>query len=206
MNVSNFTKMTDNTMRKLKLQVQMTVDGFVAGPNGEMDWMIENDGDPAIEAYVNALTDTSDTILLGRNMTEEFVHYWTDVVNNKPESPEFSFAQKMVNTPKVVFTKTMAASPWANTVLAKGDLTQEITRLKAQAGKDILVYGGAAFVSSLIKADLIDEFHLCINPVVIGSGMSIFTKLTDKQTLILVEATSFDCGTVVLHYKPRRAK
>lgn len=192
-------------MRKLKLQVQMSVDGFVAGPNGEMDWMVW-DTDPEAEAYVNTLTDTSDTILLGRKMTEGFVNYWTDVVDNKPESPEFPFAQKMVNTPKVVFTKTLEESPWDNTVLAKGDLTQEIARLKEQDGKDIIVYGGATFVSTLIKADLIDEFHLCINPVIIGNGMTIFNELDGWQTLTLVKSTSFDCGTVILHYKPKRTE
>lgn len=190
-------------MRKLKLQVQLSVDGYVAGPNGEMDWMVW-DTDQESEAYVNALADTSDTILLGRKMTEGFVNYWTDIVDHKPESPEFSFAQKMVNTPKVVFTKTMEESPWNNTVLAKGDLTQEITRLKGQAGKDIIVYGGATFVSALIKTGLIDEFHLIINPVVIGKGMTIFSELNGKQALVLVKSIPFNFGVVVLHYEPKR--
>ena len=181
----------------------MSVDGFVAGPNGEMDWMVW-DTDPESEAYINALTDTSDTILLGRKMTEGFVNYWTDVVDNKPESPEFSFAQKMVNTPKVVFTKTMEESPWKNTVLAKGDLTQEITRLQEQDGKDLIVYGGATFVSALIKTGLIDEFHLIINPVVIGKGMTIFNELDGKQALVLVKSVPFNFGIVVLHYEPKR--
>ena len=183
----------------------MTVDGFVAGLNGEMDWMVW-DTDPESEAYVNALTDASDTILLGRNMTDGFVNYWTDVVENKPESPEFAFAQKMVNTPKVVFTKTMDKSPWANTVLAKGDLVQEVTQLKEQAGKDLIVYGGATFVSALIKTGLIDEFHLVINPVAIGIGMPIFGELAGKLALTLVKAVPFDFGIVVLHYEPKRTE
>ena len=166
-------------MRKLKLQVQITVDGFIAGPNGEMDWMLW-DQDSESEAYVNNLTDSSDTILLGRKMTEGFVNYWTDVVNNQPESREFSFAKKMVDKPKVVFTKTLEESPWANTTLAKGELADEINRLKNQEGDDILVYGGASFVSSLIEAGLIDEYHLFVNPAALGSGMSIFGDLKES--------------------------
>lgn len=191
-------------MRKLKLQVQITVDGYVAGPNGEMEWMNFTQDD-ALEAHINALTDSSDTILLGRKMTDGFVNYWTDVVTNHPESREFAFANKMVDTPKVVFTKTLTQSPWANTVLATGDLVDEITNLKKQDGKDIIVYGGATFVSALIKHRLIDEYHLFVNPTAIGTGMSIFSQLDQNLPLTLVKATPFACGEVVLQYKPKPA-
>lgn len=102
-----------------------------------------------------------------------------------------------------VFTKTLEKSEWDNTVLAKGDLVDEITKLKKQDGKDIIAYGGATFVSALIKHGLIDEFHLFINPTAIGNGMSIFKELDNKQNLMLVKSTSFDCGIVVLNYEPR---
>lgn len=189
-------------MRKLKLQVQVTVDGYVAGPNGEMDWMTFGQDD-ALEAYVNALTDSSDTILLGRKMTEGFINYWTDVVTNQPDSREFAFARKMVDTPKVVFTKTLTQSVWDNTVLATGDLTDEIANLKKQDGNDILVYGGATFVSALIEHGLIDEYHLFVNPTAIGTGMSIFRQLNRNLPLTLVNATPFSCGEVVLQYRPK---
>jgi len=81
-----------------------------------------------------------------------------------------------------------------NTVLAKGDLVEEITNLKRRNGKDIIAYGGATFVSALIKHGLVDEFHLFINPTAIGNGMSIFKELDSKQNLILVKSTSFGCG------------
>lgn len=193
-------------MRKLKLQVQMTVDGYVGGPNGEMDWMVLGEWDSDLEAYVNALTDASDTILLGRKMTEGFVNYWTDVVNNQPESREFPFAKKMVDTPKIVFTKTLEESTWDNTVLARGDLTDEINRLKNQKGKDIIVYGGAGFVSSLIKAGLIDEYHLFVNPVVLGKGMTIFGDAKEMLNLTLVRTQAFDSGEVVLCYQPKASQ
>ncbi len=189
-------------MRKLKLQVQMSLDGYVGGPNGELDWMTWQ-WDSELEAYVNALTDASDTILLGRKMTDGFVNYWTDVVNNQPESREYPFAKKMVDTPKVVFTKTVENSGWQNTTLAKGDLTEEVNQLKNQDGEDIIVYGGAGFVSSLIRAGLIDEYHLFINPTAIGNGMTIFGQVEGEKNLTLVKSQAFDCGIVVLSYTPK---
>jgi dihydrofolate reductase len=189
-------------MRKLKLQMQMTIDGFVARPNGDMDWMNPNKAidDDKLMPYTNSLIDSSDTILMGRKMTDGFVKFWTEEAK-KPDSPWFLFAKKMVDTPKVVFTRTLAESPWANTVLAKGDLVEEVTRLKNQTGKDILVYGGADFVSSLIKENLIDEYNLIINPTAIGRGMTLFGKLEDKSlSLKLSHSQSYNCGIVVNTY------
>ncbi|HEX8738287.1 MAG TPA: dihydrofolate reductase family protein [Pyrinomonadaceae bacterium] len=189
-------------MRKLKLQVQITVDGFVAGPNGELDWMTFS-WDEESRQYVNALTDSSDTILLGRKMTDGFVNYWTSALD-KPESPEYSFARKMVDTPKVVFSKTVRESIWANTIVANGDLVEEVEKLKQKEGKDIIVYGGANFVSNLIKENLIDEYHLCINPAAIGRGLTIFGNLKDRLKLKLVQSNTFSTGKVVNHYEPEK--
>lgn len=190
-------------MRKLKLQMQTTVDGFVAGPNGEMDWM-NFETDDELLALINALTDSFDTILMGRKMTEGFVNYWTSVLEN-PESPEYEFARKMVDIPKIVFTKTLDESPWANTVLAKGDIVEEVNRLKNQSGKDIIVYGGANFVSSLIRENLIDEYNFFVNPVAIGKGLTIFNRLNQKLNLKLVESKAFNCE-VVLRYQPNEGR
>ena len=133
-------------------------------------------------------------------MTDEFVNYWTKVVKNL-ESKEYAFAKKMVDTPKVVFTKTLHQSPWANTVLAKGDIVEEVNRIKNQTGKNILVYGGADFVSSLIKENPIDEYNFFINPTAIGHGMTIFGKLEDKSSsLKLNRSQSYNCGIVVNTY------
>jgi dihydrofolate reductase len=188
-------------MRKLKLQVQMTADGFVCGPNGELDWMSFN-WDGKIMDYVNELTDSSDTIILGRKMTPGFMTYWTNVVSDK-NNPEYPFGKKMIDTPKVVFTKTLGKSEWKNTKLSKGNLKDEIKNLKTQNGKDIIVYGGASFVSALIKQGLIDEFHLFVNPAVIGKGMKIFGDIEGKQNLKLIKSIPFDCGIVLLHYEPK---
>lgn len=189
-------------MRKLKLQVQISVDGYIAGTNREMDWMV-GDWDDELKKYVTEITEPVDCIVLGRKLAEGFIPYWASVAAN-PDHLEFTAGRKFTDTKKVVFTKTLEKSEWENTVLAKGDLVDEITTLKKQDGKDIIAYGGATFVSALIKQGLIDEFHLFINPTAIGNGMTIFKELDSKQNLTLVKSTSFDCGIVVLKYEPKR--
>jgi dihydrofolate reductase len=135
-------------MRKLKLQVQMTIDGYIAGPEGEMDW-IEFNWDDALKRYVNEITEPVDCIVLGRKLAEGFIPTWAGVAAD-PDNPENAAGKKFTETHKVVFTKTLDQSKWNNTVLAQGDVVEEITNLKQQDGKDIIAYGGASFVSSLI--------------------------------------------------------
>jgi len=185
------------TMRKLKLQMQATVDGYVAGPEGQLDWMTF-DMDPTLLAFINHLTDTSDTILLGRKMTAGFIKYWEQVVTQK-DSPEHAFAQKMVSLPKVVFSKTLAHVEGKNVRVENGDLLEAVTRLKRQPGRDIIVYGGATFVSSLIEHGLIDEMNFFVNPVAIGSGMRVFKGRT---ALKRAASTAYPCGIVVNSYLP----
>jgi dihydrofolate reductase len=194
-------------LRKLKLQVQISIDGYIAGPNGEMDWMVWN-WDDKLKNYVFEITESVDTIILGRKMTDGFVSYWSDVIT-KPDDPSsidrsHAFAKKMLETPKVVFTKTLKKSKWVNTNIATGDLTDEIMKLKSESGKDIIVYGGATFDSSLIRAGLIDEFHLFINPAAIGSGMAIFKDLKEAQKFTMIKSTPFDSGIVELYFEPKR--
>jgi len=186
-------------MRKLKLQVQLSLDGFVAGPDGEMDWMTWN-WDDELKKYVNDLTDSVGSILLGRKMADGFISYWKSVTAD-PGNPQYDFAKKMCDYHKVVFSKTLKKSEWENTRLAGGNITEEINRLKSLPGKDMIAYGGAGFVSSLIKHNLIDEYHLFINPAVIGDGMAIY-KAAGKMNFQLVRSTPFSCGIVVLRYRP----
>jgi dihydrofolate reductase len=185
-------------MRKVKLQMQVSLDGFVAGPNGEMDWMTWN-WDDELKEYVTALTESVDSILLGRVLAQGFIPHWTAASKN-PESD--SFTHKMVDTPKIVFSKTLTSSEWENTVLAEGTIEDAVTHLKQQEGNDIIVYGGSNFVSNLIKHNLIDEYHLFVNPVAIGSGMPIFLGLEEKLPLKLIQSKGFSCGITVLCYKP----
>ena len=159
-------------MRKLKLQMQISADGFVAGPEGQLDWMTW-EMDEKLKALINELADTSDTILLGRKMTSGFIKYWEHAIT-QPESPEYSLARKMVDIPKVVFSKTLDHVDGQNVRVENADLSEAVNQLKRAPGKDVIVYGGATFVSSLIENGLIDDLNFFVNPVAIGNGMRIF--------------------------------
>jgi dihydrofolate reductase len=192
--------------RKLKLQVQITVNGFIAKPGGKLDWMTWNWSED-IKAYVTKLTDSMDTILLGRKLAEGFIPYWANVYADK-DHPENDAGKIFTDTPKIVFSKTLNKSLWDNTTVVNGDLVGEIKKLKDKTGKDlptgqagIIVYGGAEFVSSLIKEDLIDEYYLFVNPVAIKEGLTIFDKISDMKKLSLTDSKQFDCGINLLKYE-----
>jgi dihydrofolate reductase len=176
--------------------MQITVDGFVAGPNGELDWMTWDNDDKLI-ARINEITDSSDRIVMGRKMTDGFINYWTSV---QPDSPEYEFAQKMINIPKVVFSRTLESSSWVNTTVAN-DIKTDIAALKEADGKDIVVYGGAGLVTSLVGENLIDDYFLFVNPTAIGKGMTIFA---DGRGLKLIDSTAYACGIVINHYQPAK--
>ena len=187
-------------MRKLKLQVQMSVDGFISGPNGEMDWMTF-DWDDELKACVTEITTPIDCIVLGRKLAQGFIPHWAAVAAN-PDRP--GILQRAGSSPrqsKVVFTKTLGRSEWDNTVLATGDLVDEISRLKEQDGNDIIAYGGGTFVSALIKHGLIDELNLFVNPVALGAGMPIFRDLDSRQKFVLETSRAFACGIVLIRYR-----
>ena len=186
-------------MRKLKLQIQTTIDGFIAGKNGEMDWMKFPWTDDIVN-YVREITENVDTIVLGRKLAEGFIPHWENVAKD-PNNPEYEGGIKYAITPKIVFTKTFKKSIWENTDVANGELVEEINKLKNQNGKDIIVYGGGTFVTALIKAGLIDEFHLFINPTAIGNGMTIFKGLDKNLKLKLEAVKQFDCGITLTCYE-----
>jgi len=187
-------------MRKLKLQVQMTLDGFVAGPEGQLDWMwASGERDEASFLKVIELADSCDTILLGRNMTQGFIDYWENVVDNQPDSPEQPLAQRMVNMRKIVFSRTLSTIKGRNLEVENGDLAATVQALKKEAGKDIMVYGGASFVSSLISQNLIDEYFIFRSPVAIGNGLSIFKG---QKILKLESSTSYKNGKTLDKYLP----
>ena len=187
-------------MRKLKLQMQMTINGYVAQPNGGNDWMTWNPDDELI-AFMSSLLDTSDTLLLGRKTAESIINYWQDTAIENPSHP---FAKKIADIPKVVFTKTLDTSIWNNTTLAKGNLAEEMAHLKKQNGKDILVFGCANFVSSLINKDLIDEYHLIINPTAISQGMTIFNSFDSVRKFTPIQTKLYSGGKTVLTFKPKK--
>jgi len=192
-------------MRKLKLQMQITLDGFVAGPNGENDWVfIGGKGDPeALQQVIGLnveLAASCDTILLGRKLgAADFVGYWGNVAENQPENPWRPFAQLMVNHRKIAFSHSETTLADRNIEVENGDLATVVQSLKNQPGKDIIVYGGANFVSSLISLNLIDEYYLIVCPVAIGAGLSIFKE---RKVLDLESSTAFKHGKIVNKYVP----
>ncbi|MCW3118143.1 MAG: deaminase [Chitinophagaceae bacterium] len=199
-------------MRKLILEVQVSIDGYIAGTGGNTEWMLWNWGpdwkwDDALQKYHTDLTKSADCILLSRQMAEEgFIAHWAKTAEI-PDGRQFAFARHITDTRKMVFTKTLTQSDpipggWHNTDIANGDLVSEINRLKNQGGKNIIVYGGASFVASLIKAGLIDEYQLFINPTAIGKGMTIFKELDSHLNLSLVNSKYYACGMVVTVYQP----
>lgn len=189
-------------MRKLILQMQTSLDGFVStGPNDEQAWVTwDLDG---IKQYVIDLHDTTDTILIGRKLALDYIPFWQETVT-KLEHPMYEFAWRIVGARKIVFTKTLEKSIWDNTELAKGPLADEVNALKNQAGKDIIVYGGSSFVAALIREGLIDEFYFYINPVVLGKGDHIFDQIEHFQQLKLKKSKIFDSGIVLLVYERKQ--
>ena len=185
-------------MRKIKLQMQMTINGYVGGLDGKNDWMTWNP-DAEFTAFLISLIDTSDTLLLGRKTAESIINYWE---NEAAQNPTHPFAKKIAAISKIVFTKTLDESIWNSTTLAKGNLAEEIAGLKNQTGKDIIVFGGAGFVSSLIKEGLIDEYHLIVNPTAIGNSMTIFNSLDGIRKFSPIQAKLYSGGKTVLSYKP----
>lgn len=198
-------------MRKLKLEVQLSLDGYLAQEDGHTDWMVWNWGsewswDKELQKYHTQLTQSVDCILLSRKMAVEgFIAHWKNTATDV-NNPQYTFANHVVNTKKAVFSTTLTKSVdipggWENVELCADNIAQYINHLKAQPGKDIIAYGGATFISSLLKENLIDEYHLLINPVVLGKGISFFNTVAHPLSLRLVNAGRFESGVALLNYE-----
>jgi dihydrofolate reductase len=190
-------------MRKLKLQMQTSIDGFPQyGANDEQHWVIRAWDE--IKNYILDLANSCDTEIIGRRLAVDYIPYWLEA-NRRPDNPMYELAKIKVSQKKIVFSKSLDKSLWDNTELAKGDLVDEVYKLKKQNGKDIIVYGGTTFVSELISSGLIDKYHLFLNPVILGKkGVPIFDKLESYRQLKLKRSLVYDCGIVLLHYEPKR--
>jgi dihydrofolate reductase len=185
-------------MRKIIVSNYVTLDGFFAGPNGEFDWFVWDD---ETAEYAKGLLKSIDTILFGRVTYELMAGYWPTA---SPPAEDPIIIDAMNNLPKIVFSKTMDKVAWKNSRLAKGDIAEEISKLKQQPGRDIVIYGSGSIVSTLTQLGLIDEYRIFVNPVVLGSGKPMFKGLHDRLNLKLLTTKTFNCGVVLLHYRPRK--
>lgn len=193
-------------MRKLILQMQMSVDGFV-GADGDHDWQVwswgdDNRWDEALKLDFNAHFRSIDTILLSRKMAEEgYLSHWGNAAKRYPQDPFYAFAQRIVDVQKVVPSDKLEKSRWERTVVRSGNLPNEVSTLKAEEGGNIAVFGGAGFASALIAAGLLDEFQFYINPAALGGGTRIFDQ-AGFHKLCLLGSKAYECGIVVNRYAP----
>jgi len=182
----------------------LTLDGFISGPNGELDWMPGNQKpDQEVDAYIYDMMDEMDTMLLGANTFEVFEDYWPTA-----STREEIIADKLNAMPKVVFSKAPEVSwgKWDNARPAKGTLAEEIDRLRHQSGKDMVMFGGAALAQSSMELGLIDEFKLVVSPIILGSGKPLFRRMKDRVDLKLADTRTFKSGAVLLSYVPREPR
>ena len=189
-------------MRKLILQEFVSLDGLAAGPKDSVDFVpAASEGDESFGREQVALMDSIDTILLGRVTYSMFAGYWPKVTDGK----EKTFADKLNSIPKVVFSKTLDKAPWGSwpdARIVKTSAVDEVTKLKAQSGKDIIVWGSISLAQSLIKKGLVDEYRLVVCPVVLGSGRPLFSDDGHAIDMKLVSAKPLDLGAVSLKYVP----
>jgi dihydrofolate reductase len=183
-------------MRKIIVQEMITVDGFFAGPNGEIDW---HHVDSEFNEYAIEFLDTVDTLMFGRVTYDLMAGYWPTPEGLKDDP---IIAGKMNSLAKIIFSKTMDNASWNNSKIVSEIDAVEIEKIKQGPGKDIAIYGSGKIVSALTELGLIDEYRFIINPVILGKGKTLFADLKNKPGLKLLETKEFKSGNVSLSYKP----
>ncbi len=182
-------------MRKLIAAINMTLDGFcdhtAISPDDE------------IHQHYSELLSSAGTILYGR-ITYQLMEYWITIVKNPTGNKAIDdFAVTIDNIPKIVFSHTLKKLEWETAKLAMRDLKEEVLSLKQQTGKSILV-GSPSLIITLLKHNLIDEFQLCVHPIVIGKGLPLFRDINDSLNLTLLKTKTFGSGAIVLYYEPKK--
>ena len=169
----------------------MSLDGFFEGPNGEFDW-------PVVEeeflGYAREMLRGVDTILFGRLTYLHMAAYW-------PTAPRDEIADQMNNLPKVVFSRTLERAEWSNSRLVRGDAAGEVARLKRESGKDLVILGSASLASALLQANLIDEYRVILQPLLLGRGHPLFKSIEGRIRMKLTGTRVFKTGVVVLYYE-----
>lgn len=195
-------------MRKLILQMQTSLDLFVASKNGDTSWMVWSWGDDwswddKLRQYHIDTTASADCILLSSHMAREgFIDHWARMAQ-RTDNPQAAFAKNITAAHKVVFGKSAQGVLFANSSIADGSLGDTVRDLKKLNGKNLIAFGGAGFAASLVAEGLVDEFHFIVNPVVLRDGLSIFSKNKSPQHLRLIDTKPYECGVVVARYSSR---
>jgi dihydrofolate reductase len=185
-------------MRKVVLSMQVSLDGFIARPNGELDWHLV---DGEFNEYARDLLNSLDALVFGRVTYQLMAASWPTATTNGPV--EARIAERLNTLPKVVFSRTLKKVEWKNSRLAEGGIAEEILKMKQRPGKDIGI-GGSSIVSALAPLGLIDEYRILVVPVVLGSGKPLFKDIKGSINLKLRKTKTFGSGLVLLTYQPEK--
>lgn len=184
-------------MRKIIAAINMTLDGFC-----DHTAILP---DEEIHQHYTELIRNADAILFGR-VTYQLMEFWQPLVKNPSgEKSMDDFAMAIDKIPKIVFSHTLNNVEWESVRVAKRDLKQEVLELKKGSGKDILI-GSRSLIIQLMKLHLIDEYQLCVHPVIVGSGLRLFENIKDRTILKLIKTKIFSSGAVTLYYEPANEK
>lgn len=193
-------------MRKVILSMMMSLDGFVAGPNDEMDWLPPFNDEALWKDMHKQMWEnlrSVDTLLLGRATYRIWETYWPAATTNPASTKnDLDFSRYADETQKVVFSRTLENVSWKNTRLVKENIAEEISKLKERPGKNLALAGGAGIAQTFIRLGLIDDYLLLVHPVILGRGKPLFKGLENRIKLKLVETTRLRPEVVELHYRP----
>lgn len=183
-------------MRKLIAAINMTLDGFCDHTAGIVD--------DELHRHYNEVLQTGDSLLYGRITYQLMESYWPEVVKHPTgNQPEDEFAVLIDNISKVVFSHTLNKVDWKNSRLATRSLKEEVLELKQQTGKNILA-GSPSIIAALTQLDLIDEYQLCVHPIILGNGLHLFKNIVNQKILKLNKTKTFGSSVIVLYYEPVR--
>jgi len=187
--------------RKVILFIHASLDGFVAGPNGETDWITIDD---EIFKDSNVLANTADIALYGRATFQMMESYWPTVLtNSNSTAAELEHAIWMEGVKKIVFSTSLEGVEWNNTRLIKGNFEKEMINLKQQPGRNMIIFGSPCLAHSFMERGLIDQFRINVNPVVLGEGIPLFTDANERIHLRLRQTKTFQSGVVGLLYEKK---
>ena len=177
--------------------MSVSLDGFIEGPNRELDWHMVDD---ELHSHFNEVLRTAGAFLYGRVNFELMAGFWpTADADPSSTGPMVEFAQIWRDTPKIVYSKTLQRAGW-NTTVVRDVVPEEVTRLKVQPGGDLSL-GGADLAASFMRLGLIDEYRIYVHPIVIGTGKPLFPRSGPSVNLRLLETRAFGNGVLLLHYR-----